>query len=104
MMYNMCTSIIYIVLYSNVEDISRSTDEVRNRQMTAADSGEREERRLSGHKRSRSEGSTAASAITMTTNAVTQPVEEKEAHSQQTKREREVSPFYTARPRKGEMQ
>ena len=82
-----------------------STDGAVDRERTEKTPGEGGERRMSGHKRSRSEGSTATTAITLTT--VAQPVREGDREgdkdtSQQTNKEREVSPAYPTRQHNGE--
>ena len=56
---------------------------------------------MSGHKRSRSEGSTATVAIAVT--AAVRPVGGGEGATRPLRREREVSPPHLARPRKGEL-
>lgn len=87
-----------------LDDISRSTDEVLNRQKTIEEPSEGRERRPSGHKRSRSDGSRTAHAITLTTGSA----EEQQKGSmttapQQMKRGRVLSSPYIARPHKGDV-
>lgn len=93
-----------IALNNVLDDVSRSTDEALNRQRTIEEPGEGGERRLSGHKRSSSDGSRTAHAITLTTGNV----EEQQKGlmttvPQQMKRERALSPPYIAIPRKGDI-
>lgn len=96
--------VYYIALNNMLDDISRSTDEALNRQKTMEEPGEDRERRPSGHKRSRSDGSKTVHAITLTTGSA----EEQQKGSmttvpQQMKREKILSPPYIARTHKGDI-
>lgn len=94
-----------IALNNMLDDVSRSTDEALNRQRTIEEPGEGGERRLSGHKRSSSDGSRTAHAITLTTGRVEEEQQKglMTTVPQQMKRERALSPPYIAIPRKGDI-
>ena len=86
---------LYCAFYC-IEDISKSTDEVlikgTSPQTGGEDGGGSGERRMSSHKRSRSEGSTATTAI----NVIQPATREKKEVAPETD-EREASPPYVAR-------
>ena len=97
------------------EEISRSTDDALNMPRPTEDSTEGGGRRQSRHKRCRSEGSAASTTISLTNSSPPPPpppslspslsplsVEGKEG-VRRGKKEREMSPPYTGRQRKGEV-
>ena len=94
-------NVLTYCFFSTDEIVRKSSDEALNRGRsselkTVENGGGVGERKMSGHKRSRSEGSTATTAITV----VQQAREEAKETAPELNR-REVSPPYVTRQRKG---